>query len=119
MLFYFASKTYKLTVLPDGQEGLLVVVGGDVEHEEVGAAGGAGEDASVHVKAAAVVAVGAVEGEVLLATTIVGLAPVGIEVHAQGLAGQGPQVGVLLHHLGLQVADVVNPLLVLAVSPEQ
>merc|ERR1712227_460807 len=92
-------------------------MGGDVEHEEVGATGGAGEDASVHVQTTAIVAVGAIEGQVFLAATIVGLASVSVEVHSQGLAGQGPQVGVLLHHLCLQVADVVNPLLVLAVSP--
>merc|ERR1719189_2073355 len=42
-----------LAVLPDGEQRLLVVVGGDVEHEEVGAAGGAGEDAGVSVQAAA------------------------------------------------------------------
>ena len=75
MLFYFASKTYKLTVLPDGQEGLLVVVGGDVEHEEVAAAHGGGKDAGVGVQTAAHVAVGAVEGEVLLAAAVVGLGP--------------------------------------------
>ena len=62
-----------LAVLPDGEQRLLVVVGGDVEHEEVGAAGGAGEDAGVGVQAAAHVAVSAVEGQVLLAAAIVGL----------------------------------------------
>ena len=106
-----------LSVLPDAEQRLLVVVGGDVEHKEVGATGGTGEDASVHVKAAPIVAVSAVEGEVLLAAAIVGLASVGVEVNAQGLARQGSEVGVLLHHLGLQVADVVNPLLVLGVCP--
>ena len=35
------------------------------------------------------VAVGAVEGEVLLATTVVGLGPVGVEVHAQSVLRQG------------------------------
>ena len=62
-----------LAVLPDGEEGLLVVVGGDVELEEVDAAGGAGEDARVDVQAAAHVAVGAVEGEVLLAAAVIRL----------------------------------------------
>ena len=35
--------------------------------------GGAGEDASVNVQTASDIAVGAVEGEMLLATTIIGL----------------------------------------------
>ena len=52
MLFYFASKTYKLTVLPDGQEGLLVVVGGHVENKHVEASDGGGEDASIGVHTA-------------------------------------------------------------------
>merc|ERR1712117_406439 len=84
-----------LSVLPDAEQRLLVVVGGDVEHKEVGTTGGTGEDASVHVKAAPIVAVSAVEGEVLLAAAIVGLASVGVEVNAQGLARQGSEVGVL------------------------
>ena len=62
-----------LAVLPDAEQRLLIIVGGDVELEEVDAAGGAGEDAGVDVQAAAHVAVGAVEGEMLLATAIVGL----------------------------------------------
>ena len=62
-----------LAVLPDGEQCLLVVVGGDVELEEVDAAGGAGEDARVDVEAAAHVAVGAVEGEVLLAAAVIRL----------------------------------------------
>ena len=62
-----------LAVLPDGEERLLVVVGGDVELEEVDAPGGAGEDASVDVQTAPDIAVGAVEGEVLFATTVIGL----------------------------------------------
>ena len=62
-----------LAVLPDGEQRLLVVVCGDVEHEEVGAAGGAGEDAGVGVQASAHVAVCAVEGQVLLAAAVVGL----------------------------------------------
>ena len=43
--------------------------------EHVGSAAGAGEDAGVDVEAAAVVAVGALEGQVLLAATVVGLGP--------------------------------------------
>ena len=62
-----------LAVLPDGEQGLLVVVGGDVELEEVDAAHGAGEDAGVDVQAATNIAVSPVEGQVLLATAIVGL----------------------------------------------
>ena len=62
-----------LSVLPDAEQSLLVVVGGDVELEEVDAPGGAGEDASVDVQAAPDIAVGAVEGEMLLTTTIIGL----------------------------------------------
>merc|ERR1719189_1497315 len=74
-----------LAVLPDGEQRLLVVVGGNVEHEEVGAASGAGEDTSVGVQTSTDVAVGPVEGEVLLTATVVGLASVGIEVNAEGL----------------------------------
>ena len=62
-----------LAVLPDGEQGLLVVVGGDVELEEVDAPGGAGEDAGVDVEAAPDIAVGAVEGQMLLATAIISL----------------------------------------------
>ena len=62
-----------LAVLPDGEQGLLVVVGGDVELEEVDPAHGAGEDAGVDIQAAANIAVSPVEGQVLLATAIVGL----------------------------------------------
>ena len=62
-----------LAVLSDGEQGLLVVVGGDVELEEVDAAGGAGEDAGVDVEAAPDIAVGAVEGQMLLATAIISL----------------------------------------------
>ena len=62
-----------LAVLPDTEQGLLVVVGGDVELEEVDAPGGAGEDAGVDVEAAPDIAVGAVEGQVLLTTAVIGL----------------------------------------------
>ena len=62
-----------LSILADGQQCLLVVVGGDVELEEVDATSGAGEDASVDVQTAPNIAVGAVEGEVLFATTVIGL----------------------------------------------
>ena len=83
-----------LAVLADGKESLLVVVGGNVELDErwksdnvlfifvvardlehVGSAAGAGEDAGVNVEATAVVAVGALEGQVLLTATVVGLGP--------------------------------------------
>ena len=64
-----------LPVLPDAQQRLLVVVGGDVEHEEVLAANRDGENAGVRVKTAAHVAVDAVEGQVLLTAAVVGLAP--------------------------------------------
>ena len=84
-----------LAVLADGKQSLLVVVGGNVELDErwksdnvlfifvafardlehVGSAAGAGEDAGVNVEATAVVAVGALEGQVLLTATVVGLGP--------------------------------------------
>ena len=64
-----------LPVLPDAQQRLLVVVGGDVKHEEVLAANRDGENAGVGVKTAAHVAVDAVEGQVLLTAAVVGLAP--------------------------------------------
>ncbi len=50
-----------LAVESDGEEGLLVVVGGDVEDEEIGAAHGCGEDAGVGVHASANVAAGALK----------------------------------------------------------
>ena len=62
-----------LAVLPDAEQGLLVVVGGDVELEEVDAPGGTGEDAGVDVEAAPDIAVSAVEGQVLLTTAVIGL----------------------------------------------
>ena len=64
-----------LPVLPDAQQRLLVVVGGDMKHEEVLAANRDGENAGVRVKTAAHVAVDAVEGQVLLTAAVVGLAP--------------------------------------------
>merc|ERR1719461_556560 len=82
-----------LAILADGEQGLLVVMSGDVEHEEVGAAGGAGEDASVGVQTSSDIAVGSIEGQVLLATTIIGLASVGIEVDSESLARQRLQEG--------------------------
>ena len=42
--------------------------------------------------------------------------PVGIEVDTKSLAGQRLEVSVLLHHLGLQVVQVRDALLVLSVS---
>ena len=80
-----------LTVLADGQQSLLVVVGGNVELggwksenvyfrfvvvkdlEHVGSAAWAGEDAGVDVEAAPDIAVSAVEGQVLLTTAVIGL----------------------------------------------
>ena len=44
-----------------------------MEHEKVGTADGGSEDTGVGVKTAANVAVGAVEGQVLLSTTVIGL----------------------------------------------
>ena len=41
------------TVAPDGEERLLVVVGGDVEHEHVGPADGGREHTGVRLKACA------------------------------------------------------------------
>merc|ERR1712020_254784 len=106
-----------LTVLADGQQSLLVVVGGNVELEHVGSAAGAGEDASVDVEAAAVVAVGALEGQVLLAATVVGLGPVGVEADAQGLAIEGLQVSVPPLDPGLKVLNVRNAVGVVSVHP--
>ena len=65
-----------LPVLPDAQQRLLVVVGGDVEHKEVLATNGDSEDAGVWVKTAPDVAMGSIEGQVLLAAAVVSLAPV-------------------------------------------
>merc|ERR1719414_2290774 len=106
-----------LTVLADGQQSLLVVVGGDMELEHVGSATGAGEDAGVDVEAAAVVAVGALEGQILLAATVVGLGPVGVEADAQGLAIEGLQVSVLPLNPGLKVLNVRNAVRVVSVHP--
>merc|ERR1712077_152502 len=106
-----------LTVLADGQQSLLVVVGGNVELEHVGSAAGAGEDASVDVEAAAVVAVGALEGQVLLTATVVGLGPVGVEADAKGLAIEGLQECILPLNPGLKVLNVRNAVRVLSVHP--
>merc|ERR1711909_101537 len=106
-----------LTVLADGQQSLLVVVGGNVELEHVGSAAGAGEDAGVDVEAAAVVAVGALEGQVLLAATVVGLGPVGVEADAKGLAIEGLQESVLPLDPGLKVLNVRNAVGVVSVHP--
>ena len=64
-----------LPILPDGQQRLLVVVGGDVELEEVDASGGTGEDASVNIQSSSNIAVGAMEGEVFFTTSIIRLVP--------------------------------------------
>merc|ERR1711934_582862 len=106
-----------LTVLADGQESLLVVVSGNVELEHVGSAAWAGEDAGVGVEAAAVVAVGALEGQVLLAATVVGLGPVGVEADAQGLALEGLQESILPLNPELKVLNVRNAVRVLSVHP--
>ena len=74
------------SVLADGQEGLLVVMCGNVELEHVGATCGAGEDTGVCVKTSTNIAVGALEGEVLLAAAIVGLGSVGVEIYTKGLS---------------------------------
>merc|ERR550534_1480336 len=106
-----------LTVLADGQQSLLVVVGGDVELEHVGSATGAGEDAGVDVEAAAVVAVSALEGQVLLTATVVGLGPVGVEADAQSLSIEGLQESILPLDPGLKVLNVRNAVGVLSVHP--
>merc|ERR1711934_392068 len=106
-----------LTVLADGKESLLVVVGGNVELEHVGSTAGASEDAGVDVEAAAVVAVGALEGQVLLTATVVGLGPVGVEADAQGLAIEGLQECILPLNPGLKVLNVGNAVRVLSVHP--
>ena len=62
-----------LAVLPDGEEGLLVVVGGDVELEEVDATHRTGEDAGVNIQTSSNIAVGPMEGEMFLTATIVRL----------------------------------------------
>ena len=104
-----------LAVLADGQQRLLVVVGGNVEHEQVAAANGGGEDTGIGVKSTANIAVGAVEGQVLLAATVVGLASVGVEVDTEGLVGQPSEELVLLHHASSQVLDVALSVLVVRI----
>merc|ERR1711934_821768 len=106
-----------LTVLTDGKESLLVVVGGNVELEHVGSTAGAGEDTGVNVEAATIVAVGALEGQVLLAATVVGLGPVGVEADAQSLSIEGLQESILPLDPGLKVLNVRNAVGVLSVHP--
>merc|ERR1712121_582971 len=106
-----------LAVLADGKQSLLVVVGGNVELEHVGSAAGAGEDAGVNVEATAVVAVGALEGQVLLTATVIGLGPVGVEADAQSLAIHCLQESILPLDPGLKVLDVGNAVGVLRVHP--
>merc|ERR1711934_28062 len=90
-----------LTVLADGEESLLVVVGGNVELEHVGSTTGAGENAGVNVQAA----------------TVVGLGPVGVEADAQSLAIEGLQESILPLDPGLKVLNVRNAVGVLSVHP--
>jgi len=104
-----------LAVLSDGQKRLLVVVGGNVEHEHVAAASRSGEDTGVGVKSTADVAVGAVEGQVFLATAVVRLGSVGVEEHAQRLVGQAAQEGVLFHHSCAQLLQFSGLVFVLRV----
>merc|ERR1711936_1100114 len=106
-----------LTVLTDGQKSLLVVVGGNVELEHVGSAGGASEDAGVDVETAAVVAVGALEGQVLLAATVVGLGPVGVEADTKGLAVQSLQELILPGNPGPQLIKVGDAVGVVRLHP--
>ena len=63
-------------VLSDREQGLLVVMGGNVEEEEIDAGQGSGEDARVDVHPAACVARDPVKAEVLLSSPVVRLAPV-------------------------------------------
>merc|ERR1711963_278189 len=102
-----------LSILPDGQERLLVVMGGDVELEHVGSSTGAGEDSSVDIKTTPNVAGGTLECEVLLATAIIGFGSVGVEVDSKGFAVERLQECVLLKHLGLEVIDIADSLIVL------
>merc|ERR1711936_537173 len=106
-----------LTVLTDGQKSLLVVVGGNVELEHVGSAGGASEDVGVDVETAAVVAVGALEGQVLLAATVVGLGPVGVEADTKGLAVQSLQELILPGNPGPQLIKVGDAVGVVRLHP--
>merc|ERR1719186_1780841 len=101
------------SVLANGQKCLFVVMGCDVELEHVGASSGAGEDTSVSVKTTTNVAVGALEGEVLLTTTIIGLGSVGIEIYSKSLSCEGFQEFVLLHHLGSQILNIALPVFIL------
>ena len=105
------------TILPDGQQSLLVVVGGNVEHEQIGATAGSSEDTSVSIKSTSNIAVGAVEGEILLSTTIIGLASVGIEVDTTRFVGQSTQVGILLLHPGAQIINLTDSVLVVRIHP--
>ena len=64
-----------LSILPDGQQSLLVVMCGNMELEEVDATGGAGEDTRVNVQPASNIAVGPMECQMLLSSSIIGLVP--------------------------------------------
>merc|ERR1719225_197129 len=96
---------------------LLVVMGGNVELEHVGSTTGACEDASVNVEAATIVAVGALEGQVLLAATIISLGPVGVEADAQSLAIEGLQESILPLNPGLKILNVRNAVRVMGIHP--
>ena len=69
------DRSHFLPIFPDAKQRLLVVVCGDMEHEEVLAAHRDTEDARVRIEATSNIAVNAVEREVLLATAVVCLAP--------------------------------------------
>merc|ERR1712080_596172 len=100
----------------DGQQSLLVVVGSDVELEHVGSSTGAGEDASVAVEAASRIAVSSLEGQVLLAATVVSLGPVGVEVDSQRFSAESSQECILIHHLCSQVINLSLPFVVQTVN---
>merc|ERR1719225_697722 len=106
-----------LTVLTDGKKSFLVVMGGNVELEHVGSTTGACEDAGVNVEAATIVAVGALEGQVLLAATIISLGPVGVEADAQSLAIEGLQESILPLNPGLKILNVRNAVRVVGIHP--
>ena len=80
-------------------------MGADVDGEHVGPGHGHREHPGLCVHPAAQVALGPVEGEVLLAAEVVVLGPEGVKLDGQGLGHQAPKQFVLLERPGGEVLD--------------
>ena len=65
-----------LSILSNGQQGLFVVMSGNMELEKIDSTSWTGEDSSVNIKSSTYIAVSAMEGQVLFTTSIICLVPI-------------------------------------------